>query len=395
MADTVNRNFAMSYADLIGICTTIHNCMVRDNTEFTGYGVTPLITTAFHTKIDDFLNLPTDSDLSSDVVIATQEKSTVNNDLKIMLRSFATRAKIAFGDNSGKYDKFTIRDLSRLNDNDLIVFAEKVARNAVEYLADLAAAGVTQALIDDLDDKITEFKAAKDAQDDAIMNRDAASNNRIKKANELYGLLINYSDVGKTVWYETNEAYYNDFVIYAPGAGSLTPPENLRFFFGSTTFFWDVVEHATSYSLECSSDGVDFIEIFAGSETEFAYTPQSVITYLRVRARNSNGFGPYSNVLEQGYYAVLPPPSHVLAVVIPGNQIRVTWDLVPSATQYGIFQSIVDSGQPAGSFLNMGYEPSNTHLVNAVSGKRYYFQITAESSVQWSVRSGSVFVDVV
>ena len=52
------------------------------------------------------------------------------------------------------------------------------------------------------------------AQGQAIANRDNAAKERVEKANELYALLTRYCEIGKSIWYETNEAKYNDYIIY-------------------------------------------------------------------------------------------------------------------------------------------------------------------------------------
>jgi hypothetical protein len=255
MADEIKRDFALPYADLIGICDNIHSCMVRDAAELLEYGITNLMTVAFKTKTDEFLAFPTDSGLASDVTIAVDNKNTIASELKIMVRSFGTRAKLAFGDNKGKNDKFVLKDLSHATDRNLLVFCEMVGIEAATYLTEMATAGLTQSMIDDLVDKTNDFRNAMITQSDAVALRDDSSNARTKKANELYGLLTRYSDVGKAIWYETNEALYNDYLIY-PGSTSSTlhAPTNLAISLvsGSTSMIqltYNEVSGAVSYKV--------------------------------------------------------------------------------------------------------------------------------------------------
>ena len=399
MADVVNREFGMSYADLIGICNTIHICMIRDAVQFAEYAISALVTTGFETKINAFLALPTDSDLSSDIVIATQNKNSVTDELRTMLRSFTTRAKLAFGDNSGKYDKFTIKELSRLNDNDLLVFGEKVQRNATVYLTELAAAGVDQALIDDLGDKIEEFRVAKDAQDNAIMNRDDASNNRTKKANELYGLLTNYCEVGKTIWYETNEARYNDYVIHTGSSPvTLDKPTGISFNIANMKVSWDILENATSYIALLSTDnGANYEEIYAGSDTFFVYEPTyfGEVTIL-IKGHNSGGNGPASDPYTFTYFDVLPAPEGLTISLVSETTglIRLNFEEVASATTYKIFRSVVGLGMPAGEFTYITEQPGNEYVGNTTSGMRNWFHVKAGNATQLSAASTAVYLDM-
>jgi hypothetical protein len=396
MADEIRKDFAMTYADLIGVCDSVHSSMVRDASEMTAYGITALTLSSFKTKIDEFLAFPTDSNLASDIISATQNKNNIASDLMIMLRSFGTRAKLVFSTDNGKMDKFILKDLSHATDNNLLVFAEMVGLNSEKFKTELAAAGLTQQMIDDLNDLTDTFRLALNAKDDAVKARDEGANSRFKKANELYGLLSKYCEVGKTIWYETNEAKYNDYIIYTyTSPGSLTAPRNLRY---NTQYYkieWDAVENATSYQLENSSDGVNYSELVSQSETEFSFIPYENHNYFRVRARNSAGYGEYSAVLQFWYYEPLPAPSNFQAIIIPGHQYKLTWDLIHSVETYKIYISDVPFGEPESSFTLL-YETSALEYTGSVTpGRRFYFKITSNNSYQpESSYSSTEYVEV-
>jgi hypothetical protein len=399
MADSVNRIFSMSYADLIRYCDNIHGFMVRDATQFALFGISALLTTGFKTKIDDFIALPQDVALEADEINTTQAKSTLANELRIMLRAFATRAKLAFGETNGNYKRFHSKELSRMPDANLYLFGGVVMEAATDLLTEMASTGLTQDMIDDLTDKNEEFRIALAAQSAAIADRDNAAHNRVIKANELYTLLVRYCDVGKEIWYETNEAYYNDYILYAPSAGSLSAPQGLRFNFSNLAFYWDMVEHASSFQVEASLNGSDYFEIYSGSDLECAYTPvQEGWMWYRVRARNANGFGPYSDVLKAGYYAgiILPPPSNLAVELVSGttNSVKFTWAEVPSATNYKISKSIVAVGDGVGASGYIGDSTETQYIETVDSGHRYYYHVAAENRNQNSPASSDVFIDV-
>ena len=76
------------------------------------------------------------------------------------------------------------------------------------------------------------------------------------------------------------------------------------------------------------------------------------------------------------------------------NGLVLTWDEVPSATVYKIYASIVPIGSPANSYDFFGKPKVNSFSAEVQTGKRYYFQLTAENTAQWSNRSTAIFIDV-
>ncbi len=214
MSVNLSRDFRKSYGELLKVCYNVHNSMARDIASMAVYGVTLKEATAFKTKIDEFHAFPTDAGLVNEMMIATQNRNTLANNLRIMIRTFGIRAKFAFPNNKGKMYPFLLSDLSRASDSELLFFCEKVSVKSVEYLVNLAPIGLTQEMIDELIDITNEFRLAIIAQNNAVKLRNDSAFLRLKKANELYRLLVNYSNIGKNIWYEVNEVLYNDYIIY-------------------------------------------------------------------------------------------------------------------------------------------------------------------------------------
>ena len=166
---------------------------------------------------------------------------------------------------------------------------------------------------------------------------------------------------------------------------------------GDFVISWGTVQNATSYELEYSPDGTAWIEAYAGSDDAVQYIPAvEGWAYFRCRARNSNGYGEYSEVLKAGYYQQIPPPSNVKAIIKEHteNGLLLTWDEVPSATVYKIYTSVVPIGSPSNSFVFLGKPKENNYSCEIERGKRHYFQLTAENSAQWSQRSAAIYLDV-
>ena len=377
MADTTARNFSMSYGELIGICSGVYGFMQRDASEFLLYGVSATTISDFNDVLQDFIDLPQDQELEALEINKTFVKNERANELRIMLRPFATRAKLVFGDNDGIYNMFHKKDLSRLNDQDLYLFAKVVHDSSEEYLTELTPVGMTQDMIDDLGALILSFYNAMFAQGQAIANRDNAAKERVEKANELYALLTRYCEIGKSIWYETNEAKYNDYIIYSgTSPGSLTAPQNFMFDPINYDFSWSAVENATSYILQSSTDGTNWTEYWAGHETTCAYEESpTTIMYFRVLAHNSSGNGPASNTLQYDFAPVLIAPGNF---AYDPDTYYFTWNDVPNMQYYEFqYRPVTNpnwyslNAGVATSFLHA--DPPGNHLarVRAVSGTTF------------------------
>jgi len=401
MADNGSASINMSYPVLITTCNAIHSFMVRDTTQFTAFGVLTANITAFQTKITDFEALPTDDELSAVLVDATTTKNTIANDLRIMIRGFAERARMAFGAESGKYKLFHNKDLTKMNDSELLVFGRMVKRSADLYHTELLVYGLTALMITNLNTKNNDFEDAINDQRNAVADRDAATNNRAKKAVELYDLLTSYCETGKVIWYETNEAYYNDYVIFGSNGQPVTliAPDDFSYDSPTHKFAWTAIENATSYAIESSVNHTDWSQLWTGSDTQFEFIPTTgPTTEYRCRGRNSAGYGPFCDAITIIYVEPLPPPASISVTTDnlnpPEIYIDLSWAAVVGATYYKVFESMVNIGQPAGTYTDIGdFTVSNLRKL-AIRNHRYYYHVKAGNVSTMSNNSTTVEVDV-
>ena len=61
---------------------------------------------------------------------------------------------------------------------------------------------------------------------------------------------------------------------------------------------------------------------------------------------------------------------------------------------YKIYISVVPLEAAPGSFIYLGKTKQNNFTAQIEVGKRYYYQLTAENSAQWSQRSEAIYLDV-
>ena len=155
------------------------------------------------------------------------------------------------------------------------------------------------------------------------------------------------------------------------------------------------MNHATSYQLE-KKEGDEYVQIYAGKDPEFQYTPPDGQGFYRVRARNMNGFGPATEDFEQWYFAVLPPASNlqISDTEIEPGKYNLTWTAVPTATEYSVYRSVVENGQPAGDYSLQGKTAEASFIINVESGKRNYFRVNTKNLTQYAQPSSPVWIEV-
>lgn len=216
----VTPQFQMSFGDLMQLGDKADDLMERDAAELLPYGVDATYRTDTATLTDDLKNFPTDEELQAEVSEKTETKNLSADAVKVFIRSVMVRAKAAFGEASAKYRRFGTKGMDDLADNDLLKCGKRVVRVATFFQVPLAAKGLTPAMITDLDGKVTTFDNDIDAQDDAIRQRDNATEDRIELGNALYAKIVELFDYGKDYWVTRDEAKYNDYVIYDQPAGN-------------------------------------------------------------------------------------------------------------------------------------------------------------------------------
>jgi hypothetical protein len=393
------RNYNLTDADLMMFASNLVQTINRDALQFADFGVDDAAITAFETLGNQFETFPPDTFYLADISIATEAKDNARQTLLLEIRKIANRALAKWGENSAQYRKFGVKGIIDINDKALLATARLIVSTATGYIAELTADGLTQDVVDDYETVAQEFEDSLNALNSAIEIRDKKTKDRIALGNQLYALVTKYCSFGKSIWDKVDEAYFNDYIIYSVPPGSLSAPQGLRFDFPNLAFYWEMVENASSYQVEASIDGTNYFEIYSGSDLVCAYTPiQENFMWYRVRARNANGFGPYSDVLKQGYYAgtILPSPSNLAVELVSGtaNSVKLTWDEVPSAIRYKIFKSIVAVGDPVGANSNIEQVDTNEFIDTVDSGHRYYYHVTAENGNQWSPVTSDVWIDV-
>ena len=393
----LERKYSMTLSELYELANHIIVAMHRDIADFAKFKILPANLTALEALTAQYYDNLNDEMYKADHSYAIQIRNELREILQHDLKRLALAAKNAFKDAPSKYNALVLINVSKISDKEFVVDVSNVYKNAVQNKTKLEAEGIDTDFLTNFETKIEEYNAAMRTVDETLNQREAKTEERIKIANTLHETLAKYCDYGKFLYEDVSPAKYNDYLMTPVQPGALKSPANLIYHIKETTLTWDIVMHATSYAVEYSQDGENFTEVYSGVESFCIFTPPvEGWGYYRVRGRNSAGYGPYSTVLKQGYYAILPPPSDVTLTKVTGtdNVVRVTWSKVPSATKYAVYLSTVAIGSPANIYNLVGRFPQTTQDVELELGKRHWFQLTAESNVQWSNRSAAVYIDM-
>lgn len=197
----------------------------RDLTSFSTRGVTAPTVTGLQTLITTFDGTQTDEELEGALSVATEAKNLLADSLKSAIAVVRTMAENKFGIETALYRSFAFDGMSDLSDEQLYRLGKRVIRVATAQLAQLASEGLTAAVITNLTTITTNFDTAIDVQQDAVKNRDIKTQDRVEKGNAVYKEITRLCNTGKSLFVTTDEAKYNDYVIYnTPSGNNETPP---------------------------------------------------------------------------------------------------------------------------------------------------------------------------
>lgn len=215
----VAREFKLADAFLKQKADEFINLLDRDITEFTDRGYTPAKKTELNNARNAVDNFPSDEQLEAIKIELTTQKDTSRSALEKTMRMILNMAQNSFGLASAKYKEFGGSDLSRQSDAELVRNARIMTATAEKYLTELSSEGLNADKITTLSAQRDILDLAIDAQAKGISDRDVATEDRVETLNILYRLLMKYAGIGQDIFYETDEAKYNDYVIYDTPSG--------------------------------------------------------------------------------------------------------------------------------------------------------------------------------
>ncbi len=233
--EEVKRVYHFADSWLIELSNRTKQFITRDISEFGSYNVDAAAVTAFDGEINAFEAFETDEEFAGLQSEKTEIKDAAMDAVKSDIRNIMTRIESKHKPKTARYRRFGTKDLNGMYNGQVLSCGRRVARVATAVLADYADVGLTAIIITELETKCQTLEDSIDEQADAIADRDIATEDRIEMGNALYGKLMNYCSFGQQIWIETDEAKYNDYVIYTsegklaqPIEGTLQPEQSVN-----------------------------------------------------------------------------------------------------------------------------------------------------------------------
>ena len=221
--EEVKRVYHFADSWLIELSNRTKTFITRDISEFAGFNVDAAAVTTFDGEINAFEAFETDEEFAGLQSEATEAKDSAMDTVKSDIRNIMTRVESKHKPKTARYRRFGTKDLNEMYNGQVLSCGRRVARVATAVLADYTDVGLTAGIITALETKCQTLEDRIDDQANAIADRDIATEDRIEMGNALYEKMMNYCSFGQQIWVETDEAKYNDYVIYT-SSGSLAQP---------------------------------------------------------------------------------------------------------------------------------------------------------------------------
>jgi hypothetical protein len=219
------RTYKMADGDLKQTADSLQQAITRDAADFAKRNIGAPQQAAYQALIDSFDATTTDEELKGMLKYAVEQKDNVANDIRVAIRPIRNMAEIAYN-SKGKFSAFGFGDMGNMSDGDLYRLARRVVRVCGKLITDMQLQGLTAAQVTALDALATDFDKKIDAVEDAVETRDLETQDRIIKGNALWAETVRLASIGKSLYEDTNEAKYNDYVLISnKGSDSgNTPP---------------------------------------------------------------------------------------------------------------------------------------------------------------------------
>ena len=196
----------------------------RDKAEFEDRGYDRDAKDVFANAIQIVSDQPSDETLESSKMTLTENKDASRSVLEKSMRTIFNMAANKFGSKSAQYKAFGRADISNQSDAEIVRTCKVMVTAARANLPALESEGLTEEKIEKLNSYGIALDENIDAAAKGVTDRDLATEKRIEELNALYALVIKYAGIGQDIFYEVNEAKYNDYVIYDTPSG--LPPRD-------------------------------------------------------------------------------------------------------------------------------------------------------------------------
>ncbi len=208
------RKFNFTDAELNIDCNVKTRTALRDLAKFKYFGYNKSMIETLRSKNQELANFPTDAELLAERIVITERKDNLFVELERAMRKMLVFVGLAMPIGSGKYRSYRKNIVSGLSADKLIIGGFRIVRIALKDLEHLQSVGMDESLINQIRFLTEELSNAVEDQADQDNERDIFKDERIELANGIYSELVKLCNVGRNAWIDTNEARYNDYILY-------------------------------------------------------------------------------------------------------------------------------------------------------------------------------------
>jgi hypothetical protein len=208
------RKYRIDDANLIMLTNNLISFLERDLIPMTVLGMSQDKINELKALNNGFKDIPIDTGMKGLAMQSTQDKQVLTDKVKEEVRLMALRCRMKWGVNSTEEQSLGLKGIGNFTDENLLVASRRVHLQMSVFLPDLGDCGLTQAILDNLENLNSDFENALNTQKDRINSRLKSTKERIRLGNEIYGLVAKYCEMGKYCFVNTNAARYKDYIIY-------------------------------------------------------------------------------------------------------------------------------------------------------------------------------------
>lgn len=210
----IQRNYRFTDADLCMIVSNLIYFIEIDMSDFETFGINEEKINELKELKSIFEIYPSDNSYVAEIMIATEDKNAVREQVLNIISQMAMRVSAKWGNDSSKYKRLNLYNPRKMSDNVLLTTSRSIHTAMVDYLPELEEYGLTADKLLEFENLNSTFENVKNLQQEVIANRDQTTIERIKRGNELYALVVKYSRIGKILYERTNPVKAKNYLIY-------------------------------------------------------------------------------------------------------------------------------------------------------------------------------------
>lgn len=214
------KGYSFTVAELIIKANIMKSLFRRDEQKFALLGVKAQDLMSYEQKIIELERLPSDLEMETFKMTATQSKRNLAGSLKADIKRLGFLAKLVYQADDLKLRPYFVETPSELTDMELSYHSDYLARTSKRNIADFVNVNLTEADCDEIIARQVAFKESFIDVNEQVVLRDSATENRWLVANEVYKQMAQYCEIGKFIWESVSEASYNDYVLYPNSSSS-------------------------------------------------------------------------------------------------------------------------------------------------------------------------------